>query len=304
MGNDNNSEKMAKKNALGRGLGALIESHEDDLENSPVRQVTESTEIFISTIEANPFNPRTEFDEDGLNELANSIRELGVIQPITVRKIDENKFQIIAGERRFKASKIAGLKRIPAFIRIADDNELLELALVENIQREDLNPIEVGLSYQRLMEECKLTQEKLSERIGKKRATISNYIRLLKLPAEIQSGLSRKELSMGHARALVNIETERDKIKVFNKIISEELSVRQTEDIVRRLYEEKYNEETPKENKEDKQEDFKELENKLGEKFQSKVKFSKSSSGKGKIVIPFSSENDLERIIALLDKAN
>jgi ParB family chromosome partitioning protein len=294
---------MAKKNALGRGLGALIESHENDLVKPSVRNVTNSTEIFLSSIEANPFNPRTEFDEDALAELANSIRELGVIQPITVRKVEENKFQIIAGERRFRASKIAGLKKIPAFIRLADDNELLELALVENIQREDLSPIEVGLSYQRLMEECKLTQERLSERVGKKRATISNYVRLLKLPAEIQSGLSQKDLSMGHARALVNIESERDKIKVYNRIVSEELSVRQTEEIVRKLSEQKYNEDK-KPTVNDTSNEYEELQKKLADRFQTKVKFNKTNAGKGKIVIPFNSEDDLQRIISIFDEIN
>src|SRR6056297_1384817 len=222
---------MAKRNALGKGLGALIE----DAGNENQQQVDAVNEVDISKIDINPYQPRTNFNEEALNELASSIKEIGVIQPITVREISEDKYQLITGERRFRAAKLAGISKIPAFIRVADDQAMLEMALVENIQREDLDAIEVAISYQRLIEECKLTQENLSGRVGKKRATISNYLRLLRLPAEIQLGIRDHKISMGHARALITIDDPEKQLKAYYRIIDEGLSVRKTEEIIRDL---------------------------------------------------------------------
>ncbi|MCB2194530.1 MAG: ParB/RepB/Spo0J family partition protein [Bacteroidetes bacterium] len=287
---------MAKRNALGRGLGALI----DDAGQEHIVTADAVNEIDIDKIEANPFQPRSIFNEEALEELATSIKELGIIQPITVRKVDDNKFQLISGERRLRAAQQAGLKKIPAFIRFADDQGMLEMALVENIQREDLDAIEVAISYQRLIEECKLTQENMSERVGKKRSTISNYLRLLKLPAEIQLGIRDKQISMGHARALVNIKNEKTQLKIYYKIIDEALSVRKTEDIIRDIN-------TPKNsaNKKDKvrlPEEYEQLKKHLEEHFDSNIDFKRNNKGSGKIVIPFKSDEDLERIMGIIDK--
>ena len=287
---------MAKRNALGRGLGALI----DDAGQEHIVTADAVNEIDINKIEANPFQPRSIFNEEALEELANSIKELGIIQPITVRKVNDNKFQLISGERRLRAAQQAGLKKIPAFIRFADDQGMLEMALVENIQREDLDAIEVAISYQRLIEECKLTQENMSERVGKKRSTISNYLRLLKLPAEIQLGIRDKQISMGHARALVNIKNEKTQLKVYYRIIDEALSVRKTEDIIRDIN-------TPKNsaNKKDKvrlPEEYEQLKKHLEEHFVSNIDFKRNNKGSGKIVIPFKSDEDLERIMGIIDK--
>ena len=289
---------MAKRNALGRGLGALIDGADMVQEN-----VSSISEIPVEKIEANPFQPRTKFDESALKELSVSIKELGIIQPITLRMVAENKYQIIAGERRFRASKIAGLKTIPAYVRVAEDEGMLEMALVENIQREDLDAIEVALSYQRLIEECKLTQETLSDRVGKKRSTISNYLRLLKLPTVIQKGLIDKSISMGHARAIVNIENTEDQLAVYELILAEELSVRKVEELVRNLSKELDKVEQNKgASKEKFPEEYRELKSHLSKFFNTKVDFSLSNKGKGKIVIPFSSAKDLERIMGILDK--
>jgi len=236
--------------ALGRGLGALIEEASTTQNTAPA-PTTESVlpkselinEIEIEKIVTNPYQPRTHFDEDALNELAASIKELGIIQPITVRKVDDNQYQIISGERRFRASKIAGLKAIPAYVRTADDQGMLEMALVENIQREDLDAIEVAISYQRLVDECSLTQEVLGERVGKKRSTVTNYLRLLKLPAEVQLAIRKRLLSMGHARALVNIDDQELQLDLLRKIIEEDLSVRQIEQLVKKIAEGKKDEE-------------------------------------------------------------
>ena len=286
---------MAKRNALGRGLGALI----DDAGQEQIVTADAVNEIDINKIEANPFQPRSIFNEEALDELARSIKELGIIQPITVRTIDGNKFQLISGERRLRAAQLAGLKKIPAFIRFADDQGMLEMALVENIQREDLDAIEVAISYQRLIEECKLTQENMSERVGKKRSTISNYLRLLKLPAEIQLGIRDKQISMGHARALVNIENEKTQLKVYYKIIDEGLSVRKTEDIIRDIN-------TPnnkgKNEKVRLPEEYEQLKKHLDEHFDASIDFKRNNKGSGKIVIPFKSDEDLERIMGIIDK--
>ncbi|NOQ28244.1 MAG: ParB/RepB/Spo0J family partition protein [Bacteroidales bacterium] len=286
---------MAKRNALGRGLGALI----DDAGQEHIVTADAINEIDIDKIEANPFQPRTGFNEEALEELAKSIKELGIIQPITVRNLNDNKFQLISGERRLRAAQLAGLKRIPAFIRFADDQGMLEMALVENIQREDLDSIEIAISYQRLIEECKLTQESMSERVGKKRSTVSNYLRLLKLPAEIQLGIRDKQISMGHARALVNVDNDKTQLDIYYKIIDEGLSVRKTEDIIRDIN-------TPK-TKEKKEkvrlpEEYQQLKKHLTEHFNSVIDFNRNNKGSGKIVIPFKSDEDLERIMGIIDK--
>ncbi|RLD76076.1 MAG: chromosome partitioning protein ParB [Bacteroidetes bacterium] len=292
----------AKKKAMGRGLGALI----DDAvyEKRPVKEAVSTSaiaEIQISQIETNPFQPRTEFDAEALKELADSIKELGIIQPITVKKLKDNKFQIISGERRLRASKLAGRTSIIAFVRDANDQGLLEMALVENIQREDLNSVEIALTYQRLMDECKLTQEKLSERVGKKRATIANYIRLLKLPAEIQVGVRDKKISMGHAKAVINIENPEIQTKVFYRIINEGLSVRNTEAIVREI-----NYPVRKENtKLDKVQlpkAYLNVRNSLNKWLDTKVDLKKNENGKGSITISFNSEDEFNRITGILTK--
>lgn len=288
---------MQKRNALGRGLGALIEDSEVVREQIPV-----SNEILISEIEANPFQPRVHFDEEALNELAASIREVGIIQPITLRKIANQKYQIIAGERRFRASKIAGLTKVPAFVREAGDEAMLELALVENIQREDLDAIEVALSYQRLMEECKLTQESLSDRVGKKRSTISNYLRLLKLPAVIQKAIREQEITMGHARALINISDSETQVMVYHQVVKYDFSVRKTEEIVRKLN--VAEEESPENRSKNPSmtDEFSDLKKHLGKYFNSNIGLKINDQFKGKIEIPFSDSKDLERIIGIFDR--
>lgn len=289
---------MTKKIALGRGLGALI----DDADMEKIKSVGSINEIDVNLIETNPFQPRTSMDEESLRELASSIRELGIIQPVTVRQIQDNRYQLITGERRYKAAILAGLTSIPAYIRTANDQNLLELALVENIQREDLDAIEVAISYKRLMEECNLTQENMSERVGKKRSTIANYLRLLKLPAEIQLGLKQNKLSMGHARALITIEDPHVQIELYYRIEKEDLSVRQTEDLVRRSQQNNEVIEQRKEKKEKILQDFTRLEEHLSRYFNAPVQFRLNEKGKGKIVIPFNSTDDLERIIAIFDR--
>ncbi len=290
---------MQKRNALGRGLGALI-----DDSNMPREQIPVSNEILISEIEANPFQPRVHFDEESLNELAASIREVGIIQPITLRKISDKRYQIIAGERRFRASKLAGLTKVPAFVREAGDEAMLELALVENIQREDLDAIEVALSYQRLMEECKLTQESLSDRVGKKRSTISNYLRLLKLPAVIQKAIREQEITMGHARALININDSETQVMVYRQVVKYDFSVRKTEDIVRKLSatEEEATSDTKKDTTITDQ--FDDLKKHLGKYFSSNIGLKINDQYKGKIEIPFKDSKDLERIIGIFDRLN
>ena len=223
---------MSRKNALGRGLGALIDGVEKE---ALEKKVEANMQIPVELIESNPFQPRTRFDEESLEELASSIRQLGLVQPITVRETGGGRFQLIAGERRLRAARLAGLTHVPAFIRTADDQAMLELALVENIQRVDLDAIDVAISYQRLIDECRLTQEEMSERVGKQRSTISNYLRLLKLPPEIQLGIKNKQLTMGHARTLINVDDPKKQIEVYYRIIDEDLSVRNTEELVRIL---------------------------------------------------------------------
>ena len=292
---------MSKKSALGRGLSALIETVEVSTSGS-----LSMSEIEIANIEVNPKQPRTVFDEESLKELAASIEQLGIIQPITLRKISDNKYQIISGERRFRASKMAGLQSIPAYVKEVNDDAAIEMmALIENIQREDLNALEVALSFQKLIEEYKLTQEQLSDKVGKKRATISNHLRLLRLPAAIQMALKNKELDMGHARALISISEPEKQLFVYGKIIDEGLSVRKVEELVRNINAGENPVEVKAENnvapKSDDNEVFAVMEEKLGKFFNTTVQFSANKKGKGKITIPFSSEEDLERIMEIFD---
>ncbi len=287
---------MVKRSALGRGLGALIDDADKVKE-----QISGVAEIELSRIEANPFQPRTNFDMESLEELAISIREIGLIQPITLRKTDNEKYQIIAGERRFRAAQMAGLTKIPSFIREVDNEKMLEMALVENIQREDLNPIEVGVSYQRLIEECHLTQETLSSRLGKKRSTVANYLRLLKLPAIIQKGLIDKELSMGHARALINVEGTDTQVMVFEQIKKYDFSVRKVEEIVRNMNEEKKEAENKKNGKPKYPNHFQPFKETIDSFFPTPVKLTADSQGKGKIIISFKSEEDLRKIVKILE---
>jgi ParB family chromosome partitioning protein len=296
---------MAQKSVLGRGLGALIDNSEEITNRKSSASVNE---IEIEKIDTNPWQPRTGFDEEKLNELASSIKELGIIQPLTLRKSENERYQIIAGERRFKAAQIAGLKKVPAFVRLAEDDVMLELALVENIQREDLDPIEIAISYQRLIDECKLTQENMSERIGKKRSTIANYLRLLKLPAEIQSGLRETLISMGHAKVILAVEKPETQINIYKQIIDNDLSVRKVEELVRSLEKQEKEEKQPKEdtqNDDGKQSgDYEKLITQLSDFFQTNIQFSRNIKGKGKIVIAFQTDEELEKIISILDKQN
>lgn len=288
-----------KKFTLGRGLDALISMDEVKTDGS-----SSINEIELDKITRNPNQPRREFDEEALQELADSIREIGIIQPITLRKMAEDAYQIIAGERRYRASQLAGLKAIPAYIRTADDENVMEMALIENIQREDLNSIEIALAYQHLQEEYNLTQEKLSERVGKKRTTIANYMRLLKLPAPIQVSLQNKAIDMGHARALLSLDNPKTQIKLYEEIMTHGYSVRKVEEMVKSLN----SGETLKSG--DKKiapasgklsEEYDMLKNQLSTFFQTKVQLSCSAKGKGKISIPFSNEEDLERIMEIFD---
>ena len=290
---------MAKKNALGRGLGALIEGVEKEVLE---KKVEANTQIPVELIDSNPFQPRTRFDEESLEELAASIRQLGIVQPLTVRETGNGRYQLIAGERRLRAAKIAGLTHIPAFIRTADDQGMLEMALVENIQREDLDAIEVAISYSRLVEECRLTQEQLSERVGKQRSTVANYLRLLKLPAEIQLGIKNKQITMGHARTLINIEDPKQQINVFYKIIDEDLSVRAAEELVRTLQAGSLKDPVKAVRKKKLNEDFKQLSSYLEKIFASKVTFRINEKGRGKIVIQFDSPDEMERILGIFDR--
>ncbi len=289
---------MAKKNALGRGLGALIEGSDEVTRSKPLSGMNE---IEVSKIVANPWQPRSHFDQEKLEELAASIKEIGIVQPLTVRKTG-NTYQLIAGERRFRASKLVGLEKVPAYIRTADDDTMLEMALVENIQREDLDPIEIAISYQRLIDECSLTQESMSERVGKKRATVTNYLRLLKLPGEIQLGLRDKKLGMGHARAIIGIEDPAIQLKIYGDIVKNDYSVRKVEEVVRELNSPA--KEDKNTSKPELPEEYISLRDQISNVFDTKIQFSRSETGKGKIVIPFASDEDLEKIISILDKAN
>ncbi|MDR0680496.1 MAG: ParB/RepB/Spo0J family partition protein [Dysgonamonadaceae bacterium] len=288
---------MAKqtKTALGRGLGALITM--DDLNTGGSSSINE---IEISKIIPNPGQPRRVFDEEALDELAASIKSLGLVQPITLRETRNDKYQIISGERRYRASLKAGLETIPAYVRKASDENVMEMALIENIQREDLNAIEIALAFQTLIESYNLTQEKLSERIGKKRATIANFLRLLKLPADIQMGLKDKKIDMGHAKLLLSLDDPSTQLMVYEQIVEHNFSVRKTEEIIQAL-----NEESPQKTQNKKQvktpDEYKMLKSHLSNFFDSKVTFHINEKGAGKITIPFTSQEDLERIVQLFD---
>jgi ParB family chromosome partitioning protein len=295
--------KAIKKQALGRGLSALLKDPEKDIKSAQDKNaekvVGNIIDLDIDAIEVNPFQPRSTFKEESLKELAVSIQELGIIQPITVRKTGVNEFQLISGERRYRASKIAGLKTIPAFVRLANDQESLEMALVENIQRQDLDPIEVALSYQRLIDEINLTQEQMSDRVGKKRSTIANYLRLLKLDPIIQTGMKDGFISMGHGRAIINISELSDQLDIYEQILTKKLSVRDTEKLVQQYKKSKIN--SPLEEKKD-PEYIKNSVKNFSEFFGTKIDVSLGKSGKGKITIPFASEEDFNRIKKLLDR--
>lgn len=291
----------SKKSPLGRGLGALIEGVEKE---ALEKKVEANLQIEIDAIDGNPFQPRTRFDSQSLEELAASIRQMGIVVPLTVRETGDGRYQLIAGERRLRAARMAGLTHVPAYVRTADDTAMLEMALVENIQREDLDAIEVAITYQRLIEECSLTQEQLSDRVGKQRSTVANYLRLLRLPAEIQLGIRNRNLTMGHARTLVNIEDPARQINVFYHIIEEDLSVRATEDLVRRLQREAAKDPAKIEKKNKLNAEYQELSKQLSNLFQSDVQFRINQKGRGKIVIPFSDSEEMERIIGLLDRLN
>jgi ParB family chromosome partitioning protein len=290
-----------KKSPLGRGLGALIEGVEKEVLE---KKVEVNLQIDINSIDSNPFQPRTRFDAQSLEELAASIRQLGIVQPLTVRETGDGRFQLIAGERRLRAARMAGLTNVPAYVRTADDTAMLEMALVENIQREDLDAMEVAITYQRLIEECNLTQEQLSDRVGKQRSTVANYLRLLRLPAEIQLGIRNKSLTMGHARTLVNIEDPTKQINIFYHVIQEDLSVRATEELVRHFQSQAAKDPARGVMRKKLNSEYEELAGQLSKLFASEVQFRINEKGRGKIVIPFSDNDEMERIIALLDKLN
>jgi len=290
-----------KKKALGRGLSALLEGNE--LEEAPkevqINQLISSIAMIrIEDIETNPFQPRSDFDRVDLADLAMSIQHQGIIQPVTLRKLANDRLQLISGERRVKAARVAGLTEIPAYIRVANDEQMLEMALVENIQREDLNPIDVGISFQRLMEECQIKQEELSQRVGKDRSTISNYVRLLKLPAEIQLAIREKKITMGHARALITMNDATAQIEILQQILNKNISVRQVEELAR-----KWN--TPKTTKnksaEPLPERYKQMQERLNTRLQTNVNLSVNQKGSGNIIIPFKSEEELNQILAKLE---
>jgi len=297
-----------KKSALGRGLSALLENANTDITTrnnqsglSPV--AGNVSQILISQIETNPFQPRTYFNEGALSELADSIKQLGIIQPLTVRKLGYDRFQLISGERRFRASQLAGLVEIPAYVRIANDQAMLEMALVENIQREDLDAVEVAESYRRLIEECNLTQEQLSERVGKKRSTVSNYLRLLKLPAEVQLGIRNRLITMGHARGLLAVESSIEQLAIYNRILTEGLNVRQVEEETKSITEKKLKVAKSSKSRSSQALSFElqKIKEDLTRTFESKIIIRKNENGGGEIIIPFLSDEDLERIYSIIE---
>ncbi|MGA0555143.1 ParB/RepB/Spo0J family partition protein [Larkinella sp. VNQ87] len=302
MENTNAKSNPKKMVGLGRGLGALL--HDSDQVNrpskpSPYESISTMTEISVNHVETNPFQPRSRFDEEALMELAESIRVQGIIQPITVRQLGRDQYQLIAGERRLQASKLIGLTHVPAFVRQANDQQMLEMALIENIQRENLNSIEIALSYQRLITECSLKQEELGARVGKNRTTVNNYIRLLKLPPVIQAALRDTKISMGHARAIINVDNPDIQIKLFNKIIEEDWSVRRVEEAVRSLAT------APEAEPERRATPFKQeirgLQFKLSSMFGTKVSIKADDKHKGEIKIPFGSQDEMNRILEVLN---
>jgi ParB family transcriptional regulator, chromosome partitioning protein len=294
-----------KKNALGRGLSALLE--DSPQKNQPQELLPSSSgtgiyEISLAEIQVNPFQPRTHFDKDALQELAESIKVQGIIQPITVRKLTDGEYQLISGERRFQASKLAGLERIPAYVRTANDQQMLEMALIENIQRENLNALEIAHSYQRLLAECNLKQEELGDRVGKNRTTVNNYLRLLKLPPDIQAGLRDQKISMGHARAIINVEDIDKQLAIYNKTIAEDLSVRKVEALVKALNEGPDEKSNPAKQLDPvKKYEIGKLQQRLSSHFGTKVNLKTDEKNKGEIKIPFHSADDLNRILEILE---
>ena len=292
---------IQKKTGLGRGLSAILESPETDITSKDISGNYVAGAIAnlpITKIETNPFQPREDFDESALAELSQSILEQGIIQPLTVRKMGYDKYQLISGERRFRAAKLAGISTLPCYIRVANDEQMLEWALIENIQRENLNAIEIAISYNRLVEECSLTQDELSKRVGKNRTTVTNYMRLLRLPAEVQAALRDGSISMGHARSLINVEDELKQLLITRKIIKEELSVRETEKLVRQL--DMVVSPANKPVKIALPLKYEVLKDSLQERLNRKVELNRNPKGKGSIVIPFVSDDDLQAIISKL----
>ncbi|WP_299700919.1 ParB/RepB/Spo0J family partition protein [uncultured Pontibacter sp.] len=301
---DNKKPVPTRKGGLGRGLGSLLEGNKytGKTESSTLNEVNTIADIAIDQIQTNPYQPRTHFDQTALEELAESIKIQGIIQPITVRQLDQNTYQLISGERRYQASKMAGLTSIPAYIRKADDQQMLEMALIENIQRENLNAIEIALSYQRLLTECSLKQEELGDRVGKKRTTVTNYLRLLKLPPDIQIALRDNVISMGHARALINIDTIEKQLEIFKKVVAEELSVRKVEELVRNVQNASKKPDMQQKlmfNKYD--DELKGVEKRLSSQFGTKILVKANNEGKGEIKIPFVSVDELNRILEILN---
>jgi ParB family chromosome partitioning protein len=298
--------KPKRKNALGRGLGALLEDapstrhHSTERLDTDLEPLQAILDIDLQQIEANPFQPRTTFDEETLAELAESIKTQGIIQPVTVRKLNSQKYQLISGERRFHAAKLAGLLRIPSYVRTANDQQMLEMALIENIQRENLNAMEIALSYQRLLSECDLRQEDLGDRVGKKRSTVTNYLRLLKLPPIIQAAIRDGMLAMGHARALVNIENIEDQLEVFSQIIKNDLSVRKVEELARKI-KDRGDLVAKTAQKNALSFELKQLQDRLSSHFGSRVHLQNDANNKGTIKIPYVSHEDLNRILEILD---
>ena len=295
---------MSKKEALGKGIRALLENIDSDMETHKREESIESNNLIgtvnqipLDQIEINPFQPRADFNEQKLQELSDSITVHGVIQPITVRKLNNKKYQLIAGERRLRASKLAGLKEIPAYIRTADDQEMLEIALIENTQRENLNAIEIAINYKRLIDECELTQEELSERVSKDRSTVTNYLRLLKLPPDIQRGIKERKISMGHARALIAIDDFIKQLNIYKEITTKGLSVRQTEELVRNYDKKK----APPSPAEKLAPGYQKVQDKLASHFSTRVAVKPKNNGKGEIVINYYSDEDLNRILDILD---
>jgi ParB family transcriptional regulator, chromosome partitioning protein len=296
---------MKKRNALGRGLGALLDDSPSmdetlDIRKKEMEEGSRMNEIPLDQIETNPFQPRSDFDEVALRELAESIRMQGIIQPVTVRRLTDKKFQLISGERRYQASKMAGLSSIPAYVRTANDQQMLEMALIENIQRENLNAIEVALSYQRLLTECDLKQEELGGRVGKDRSTVNNYLRLLKLPPDIQAGLRDKKITMGHARALITMEDVGAQLDIYRKIVQDDLSVRKVEAMVRQQLSGKKIV-PPAPPKTDSGREIERLQGQLASHFGTRVQVKSTDGAKGEIKIPFMSVDDLNRILDILD---
>ncbi len=296
--------RATKKQALGRGLSALLKDPENDIrsvsDKNADKVVGNIVELDLDAISVNPFQPRSNFNDEALKELASSIKELGLIQPITVRKMDFNQYQLVSGERRYRASRLIGMKTIPAYIRIANDQETLEMALVENIQRQDLDPIEIALSYQRLIEEIKLTQEKLSGRIGKKRSTITNYLRLLRLDPIIQTGMRDGFISMGHGRALVNIENKTDQLDLYERILENQWSVRETEQAVRSFHQHGRSPKSTKKTSNILPAYFRDSSLEIKEYLNAKVEVKASEDGKGTLRIPFQSREEFRRIKKLI----